>query len=223
LLDWLAAEFVDSGWSMKHLHRLIVCSATYRMSSSVAGVETNIIIDPDNRHWWRRVPIRLESQVVRDSILSLAGSLSSTLGGPSVPAAEQDDSARRSLYFFHSNNQRNQFLTMFDEALVTDCYRREQSIVPQQALALTNSKLVLTAAELASKRLAGDHGDHGDTREFVQNAFSCVLGTNASDAELAASAEALNEWQNLPGGSLDHAQAHFVWVLMNHNDFVTLR
>ncbi|NNE00394.1 MAG: DUF1553 domain-containing protein, partial [Pirellulaceae bacterium] len=143
LLDYLAGELIDSGWSMKHLHRLIVQSTAYRMSSSAANAESNLAIDPDNRLMWRRESIRVESQVVRDSILSLAGTLDQTIGGPPVLANDQASSKRRSLYFYHSNNDRNLFLTTFDEARVTDCYRREQTIVPQQALALSNSDLVL--------------------------------------------------------------------------------
>ena len=132
---------------MKHLHSLIVNSAAYRMSSTMAGGEAAAAKDPENLYWWRRVPIRLESQLVRDSLLSLAGTLDPTMGGPPVLPAMQATSTRRSLYFFHSNNERNLFLTTFDDALVKDCYRREQSIVPQQALALTNSRLVLDASE----------------------------------------------------------------------------
>src|SRR6476660_402845 len=147
LLDWLAAELVDSGWDMKHLHRLIVNSATYRMSSAESGREANIAKDPDNVFWWHRNTIRVESEVIRDSILSLAGTLDLTKGGPSIPPENEADSLRRSLYFFHSNNDRNLFLTTFDAAMVTECYRREQSIVPQQALALTNCRLVLDSAK----------------------------------------------------------------------------
>ncbi len=146
LLDWLASELMDSGWSMKHLHRMIVESSTYRLSSSLAGADAEMAKDPENHMLWCRVPIRLESQLIRDSLLAHAGTLDLTRGGPSVPLAEQPASTRRSLYFFHSNNERNLFLTTFDEALVKDCYRREQSIVPQQALALSNSELSLEAA-----------------------------------------------------------------------------
>ena len=153
LVDWLASEFIDSGWSMKHVHRLIVESATYRLSSSSSGSEANVAKDPDNVHLWRRTPSRLESQAVRDSLLALAGTLDSTRGGPPVPQAQQADSKRRSLYFVHSNNERNLFLTMFDEALVTDCYRRDQSIVPQQALAMTNSQLVLDLSRPIVERI----------------------------------------------------------------------
>jgi cell surface protein SprA len=63
------------------------------------------------------------------------------MGGPPVEAAAQEESARRSVYFYHSNNSRNLFLTMVDEAPVKECYRREQSVVPQQAMAMSNSRL----------------------------------------------------------------------------------
>jgi hypothetical protein len=109
---------------------------------------------------------------------------------------------------------------MFDDALVKDCYRREQSIVPQQALALTNSRLVLDASEQIARRLSEPATDD---RAFVQTAFRVVLGITANDAEIAASEKALEAWRNLPGGSPDTARANFVWTLINHNDFVTLR
>jgi hypothetical protein len=220
LLDWLAAELIDSGWSMKHLHSVIVNSAAYRMSSTMAGGEAAAAKDPENHSWWRRVPIRLESQLLRDSLLALAGTLDPTMGGPPVLPAMQATSTRRSVYFFHSNNQRSLFLSVFDDALVKDCYRREQSIVPQQALALTNSRLVLDASEQIARRLSEPAAD---VRAFVQTAFRVVLGITANDAEIAASEKALEAWRNLPGGSPDTARANFVWTLINHNDFVTLR
>lgn len=225
LLDWLAAELVDSGWSMKHIHRLLVNSAVYRMSSSNAGAESNLALDRDNRLWWRRQPIRLESQIVRDSILSLAGTLDLAMGGPPVPPAKQADSPRRSLYFFHSNNQRDLFLTMFDEALVTDCYRREQSVVPQQALALTNSKMILIASQQIAERLSHDTDSQRDStaRDFIATSFMTLLSISADETELAACETALATWESQPGGTPEQARAHLIWVLLNHNDFVTLR
>ncbi|MEZ6063488.1 MAG: DUF1553 domain-containing protein [Planctomycetaceae bacterium] len=220
LLDWLAAEFMDHDWDMKHLHRIIVSSAAYRMSSSTAGAKHNLSIDPENRYWWRRTPVRLESQVVRDSLLSLAGTLDPTIGGPPVENSAQDTSTRRGLYFFHSNNDRNLFLTTFDEALVKDCYRREQSIVPQQALALTNSRLALDAAQNIAARLSATSPDDA---AFVKNAFRVLVGINPDDQEMSASLDALKSWRSLPDGSADAARTSFVHVLINHNDFVTLR
>lgn len=221
LLDWLASEFVDSGWSMKHIHRLIVTSATYRLSSSQANREANIAKDPDNRWWWRRNPIRVESQVVRDMLLALGGTLDTTIGGPPVLAAQQANSTRRSIYFFHSNNERNLFLTTFDEATVNECYRREQSIVPQQALALTNSQWSLDSAQRIAERLAKEVAATDDDA-FIRRAFLLVLGASVQDAELAACRKALTEWRKLPNEA-NLAQARLVWVLLNHNDFVTLR
>lgn len=232
LLDWLAAELIDSGWSMKHLHRLMVQSATYRMSDATAGNEANLKQDADNNYLWRRTPSRLESQVVRDSILALAGTLDLSQGGPPVPSASQADSLRRSLYFFHSNNERNLFLTMFDEALVKDCYRREQSIVPQQALTLTNSRLVLDAAPLIASRLTQDltlqQSAADDDGAFIRLAFAVLLGAEPSEAERSVSAQSLEAWRKLPDApqgdaGRDFARAQLIWVLLNHNDFVSLR
>lgn len=220
LLNWLAAELMDSGWDMKHLHRIIVTSAAYRMSSSRAGGENNAAADPDNRYWWRRVPIRLESQLVRDSILAHAGMLDLTMSGPSVPRTQQDASTRRSVYFFHSNNERNQFLKTFDEALVTECYRREQSIVPQQALALTNSRLVLDTTPQIAKRLSPGNADDST---FIRKSFAVLLGIKAGDEEVAAGNKALEAWRTFGNESAEHARANLVWALINHNDYVTLR
>jgi hypothetical protein len=232
LLDWLASEFVDSGWSMKHVHQLIVRSATYRLSSSSSGAEANVGKDPDNVNLWRRTPSRLESQAVRDSLLALAGTLDSTRGGPSVPQAQQADSKRRSLYFVHSNNERNLFLTMFDEALVTDCYRREQSIVPQQALAMTNSQLVLDLsrpiAERIMQHLSASSLPAEKDEDFIRAAFLMLVAAEPTATELAASARSLDAWQKLPeagqgDAAISFARANLVWVLLNHNDFITLR
>ena len=221
LLDWLAAEFMDKSWSMKHLHRLIVTSSAYRMSSSNAGAESNLKRDRDNRLLWRREPMRLESQAVRDSLLALAGTLDETRGGPTILRARQAASKRRSLYFFHSNNDRNLFLMTFDEALVKDCYRREQSIVPQQALALTNSALVLEAASDISARITAKNAD--DEVNFVRAAFAFVAGVEAKENEVGVSRKALDQWRKLPGVSDADARSKLVWVLINHNDFVTVR
>ncbi len=230
LLDWLASELIESGWDMKHLHRLIVESETYRLSTASVGADASLALDPENRLFWRRTPGRLESQAVRDSILALAGKLDQTPGGPPVPAGEQAQSTRRSLYFFHSNNDRNLFLTTFDEALVKECYRRDQSIVPQQALALSNSQLVLDASPAIAARLTRDltalGQDAADDSAFIRLAFRLLLGTQPSNAELSASAQALGTWKQKAAEGADvlaFARANLIWVLLNHNDFVTVR
>jgi hypothetical protein len=226
LLDWLAAELIESGWDMRHLHRLIVTSATYRMSSETAGREANAAKDGDNNFWWRRNTIRLEAEVIRDSILSLAGTLDSTMGGPPVASDKQEDSRRRSIYFFHSNNERNQFLTTFDGALVTECYRRNQSVVPQQALAMTNSRLVLDSSKPIAARISraiSPNESNVDDIEFIRSAFMLLLGSSPNDVELNASQDAIKKWRKLPKVLPEDARSYLVWSLLNHNDFITLR
>ena len=237
LIDWLACELVDHNWSLKHLHRLIVTSAAYRMDSTLAGAGAELRRDPDNRHWWRRTPIRLESQVIRDALLAHAGRLDTTHGGPTVGSSDQAQSRRRSLYFHHSNNDRNLFLTTFDEALVKECYRRETSIVPQQALALLNGRMVGDCAPDIARNLTATAPATGD-EAFVHHAFEQLLGFKPSPAELRASLEALRG--PFAGTSADsggrigtpaaedpkaqtQARAQLVWSLVNHGDFVTLR
>lgn len=226
LLDWLASELVASGWSMKHVHRLIVSSAAWQRQSSLAGRENEIARDPDNRYFWRWPGMRLESQAVRDSILALSGRLDFKMGGPPIPAGEQEKSVRRSLYFFHSNNDRNSFLTAFDEAMVKECYRREQSIVPQQALALSNSRLVFESAPALVAKIEAGMSDQKDSSAFIRRSFELLLGFVPSNEEIQLAREALGEFQNkAPSGKADEttARGRLVWALLNHNDFVTLR
>ncbi len=217
LLDWLAADFVENDWSMKHLHRLIVTSNAYQMSSSVSPAAA---IDRENKFWTRREPVRLESQVIRDAILFHAGTLELKMSGPPIAAAQQSQSNRRSLYFFHSNNDRNQFLRMFDEALVTDCYRRDQSIVPQQSLALNNSQLTNRAAEQIAKAFSKPNDND---RLFIMSCFKVLLGIEPSETEINASLEAMASWRNLENGSPEKSRARFVMILINHSDFITIR
>ena len=233
LLDWLASELVDGPpggptWSMKHLHRLICTSAAYRMSSSTKGAEAALAADPDNRLLWRREPVRLEAQVVRDAILALAGTLDPTRGGPPVPEREQAASRRRSLYFWHSEISRNVFLTTFDDAAPKECYQRDRSIVPQQALALSNSALVHDAAAKIAERAQAAAGSGTDDATFLDRAFTVLLHRSPSAEEQAACLAALERWQaskepREADGGFDPARVHLVWALLNHNDFVTLR
>jgi hypothetical protein len=217
LLDWLAVEFMENGWSMKHLHRLIVTSNAYRRSSSSAGMEANLAIDADNRWYWRHTPTRMEAQVLRDSLLYLAGDLDLTRGGPNIPAASEAQSRRRGLYFTHSHNEHPRFASMFDDANVLECYRREQSIVPQQALALANSRLSLEVAEKIAAKLPADSQE-----SFVIAAFRLLLASEPAADELAAAKDALEAWQK-SGSNETRARANLVQALLNHNDFVTVR
>ena len=99
-----------------------------------------------------------------------------------------------------------------------EIYHREQSIVPQQALAMTNSPLIRESAPKIAALLASP-----DDAAFVRQAFVVLLGISASDAEVAASAGALVAWRKLPNSTPENARGNFIKALINHNDFVTLR
>jgi hypothetical protein len=228
LLDWLAVEFIESGWSMKRLHRLIVTSEAYRLSSSTLEAdEATLGADPENEYYWRRKPLRMESEAIRDSLLRLAGSLDPALGGPTIDPKRDDTVFRRSLYFTQSRDDQHAFLSMFDAADILGCYRRSESIVPQQALTLSNSKLSLTMA----RRLAANlHAELGDTDDeiFLRAAWETILCVEPTSADIAACRAALEETRKLletrnhPQPAL-RARENLVHALLNHNDFVTVR
>ncbi len=227
LLDWLAVEFMESGWNMKHIHQLITTSQTYRMASTRAGAaEENLKNDSENRFYWRMNPIRMEAQLVRDNLLHLAGELDLTLGGPSIPVSDEK-SRRRSLYFVHSHNEHQKFLSMFDDASVLECYRRADSIVPQQALALENSQL---ASELASKIASqiSASGMINSDEAFVVAAFQTVLAADANAQEVDVSITAMQEFRSLASepdsaDTASRSRVMLIHTLINHNDFVTIR
>jgi hypothetical protein len=190
------------------------------MSSASAGNESGPKLDVDNDYYWRMNPIRMEAQVVRDALLHLAGELDPKRGGPSVDPAKDPFSRRRSLYFVHSHNEHHRFLSMFDDADVLDCYRREQSIVPQQALTLANSKQALEAAEKIAARLEKLPEAKTDDG-FIRAAFATILAYQPSAVEATACREALAEWQKLD--ERERARSNLVHALLNHNDFITVK
>lgn len=267
LLDWLAVELIESGWNMKHIHRLIVTSGVYRLGSTsrvenavneqgnqVAGVKDaatkasssplpdspspNLKDDPDNRFYWRMNPVRMEAQVVRDSLLSLSGELDVALGGPSI-AINDENSRRRSLYYVHSHNDHNKFLSTFDDASVLDCYRRAESIVPQQALALENSPLAMSVAAKLAARLesavrpinqatnaTGTKPD--DDAAYVRLAFVTILSVEPTVEEQATMLELLHRMTDLAKlkqrpNPESVARTNLVQTILNHNDFITVR
>jgi len=227
LLDWLAVEFMESGWSMKRLHRLIVLSDAYRRSSSTLGADAaTLAADPENRLYWRMNPVRMEAQVVRDSLFHLAGELSDQVGGPPV-AQTEPMSPRRSLYFVHSHNDHNQFLSTFDDASVQDCYRRGESVVPVQALALWNSRLSMTMAAKITDRLNQRLGEASDAK-FAAEAFRLLLCCAPTAEERSACEQALVDLKSAlekRGGPEPGRRAREILVqsLLNHNDFITIR
>ena len=252
LLDWLAVELMDSGWNMKHLHKLIVMSQTYRMQSSSAHLnDPNQAIDPDNHYYWRMNQRRMEAEVIRDSLLHLAGRLDPTRGGPALPIAAADEGLRRTIYYHHARDERMLFLTLFDPANIEECYRRDETIVPQQAIAFMNSKLVFDRADDIVKAVSAKWGEVNDA-DFISTVFEQLLGRSPSETEQAVALDGLQRLATLENSATnsataplvpaqttaagtapapgqpastpqERARAALIHVLLNHNDFVSIR
>lgn len=212
LLDWLAAEFVKRGWSMKAMHRLIVTSATYRMASTPDVADAKI--DPDNQFLWRMPSRRMEGELVRDNLLYVAGDLDSTMGGPDIDHAQGLKSKRRSVYMRIAAEKEVEFLKIFDGPSVTECYMRRPSVVPQQALALSNSEIALAEAKSLAQKLAAE-------KDFVGAAYRKVLAREPKPEEAKLCAEFLTNEEKK--SNPERARQNLVLVLFNHNDFVTIR
>jgi hypothetical protein len=248
LLDWLSVEFMEGGWRMKPIHRLIVTSRTYRLRSHTGDTNhANLARDRDNRFYWRANTRRMEAETVRDSILACAGELDPTIGGQELDAAQGLLSRRRSMYFAIHGEAKMPFLELFDAPDVCDCYERVSSVRPQQALALTNSDLPLIHSRLLAGKLwtrvsAAATELPAQQADFVNSAFLQVLSRPATELELQASLEYLEQQTQefaaakpqdqpapaagIPAPSNDAAQRAretFIHALFSHNDFVTIR
>jgi hypothetical protein len=215
LLDWLASEFMARDWRMKEIHRLIVTSSAYRMASTPS--KANSKTDPDNVYLWRMNSRRLEAEAIRDNLLHAAGDLDRAMGGPEIDHQLGLKSRRRSIYLRVAAEKEVEFLKVFDGPSVTECYERRSSVLPQQALALSNNELTLRQARSLAERLAGLESD--ELR--IEEAFARILARPALARERALCGEFLAR----RGEEIGNARAleHLVQVLMNHNDFLTLR
>ncbi|MFN9370688.1 MAG: DUF1553 domain-containing protein [Planctomycetaceae bacterium] len=247
LLDWLAVELQEQGWRMKPIHRLIVTSQTYRQSSSLRSADDpSRKSDPENVLLWRYNARRLEAEAVRDAVLAVAGSLDPKQGGPEIDQGEGLTNPRRSLYFRNSKEKKMTFLDAFDRPNVVDCYKRSESIVPQQALAQANSPLTLAEARKLAGRLSeqiGAENEEPQVQAFVNTAFAQILSRPPTAGELAectsfvaaqtarySQPEGLTKFStggaaHVPPSQSPHQRAreNLIHVLLNHNDFVTLR
>jgi hypothetical protein len=200
LLDWLAAELTERGFSLKAMHRVIVLSATYRQSGRWS--EAAARVDAGDRLLWRKAPLRLEAEMVRDAILRVSGRLNPRMGGPSyqdfnvrnapgTPAnlyTPADPSGwefdRRTLYRAWARAGRSRLLDVLDcpEPAAT-APSRAVTTTPLQALALLNNALVLREAEQFAGRLARDAGPDVDAQ--VRRAYLLALGRPPDGDELA--------------------------------------
>ena len=187
LLDYLAAEFIRSGWSVKAMHRLILMSAVYRQTSAAKpGLDA---IDPDNRLLSRYPLNRLDAESIRDAMLAISGEIDWRAGGHYVPSkrtaegtvevADNTDGAfRRSIYLQQRRTQVVTFLQVFDEpSIVTTCSRRSPLTAPLQSLVMLNSGFVRDRARHFAQRLILEAGPATDKR--LDLAFRLIGGRSA--------------------------------------------
>ena len=209
LLDYLANQFVESGWRVKTLHREILLSSTYRQSSHSPVTRQATAKDPNNRLLWRFGRRRLEAEEIRDALLAVSGKLNRKAGGKSVivPVEEAlvkllykpdqwkvaEDPAerfRRSVYLIAKRNLRLPFMEVFDQpGLLTTCAGREASTHAPQALELLNGRLSNELAGHFAERLKREVG--GDPTQQVVRAYLLAAGRAPADEELRLGVEFL--------------------------------
>lgn len=206
LLEYLANEFVKSGWQLKPLHRRILTSAVWRQASTRdASDARGRAIDPANKLLWRMTPQRLEVEVMRDTMLAVSNTLNLEAGGPGFkpyiapeanlarnikgegyPKDAKDDAAtrRRSVYMFHKRLIPYPMFQAFDRPdLMTSCARRQNTTVAPQAMAILNDTFIRAVSRDFAKRLMKS----GDNRVAVQNAFALAFSRKPTESEVATS------------------------------------
>jgi hypothetical protein len=229
LLDYLAASFIEDGWSLKKLHRRIMLSAVYQQSSAFR--EDAAKADPSNKLLWRWNRRRLEGEAIRDSMLAAAGVLNLKMGGPGVfpplPAGmvtrggwkkneDESDAARRSVYIFVRRNTRYPMIEAFDMPDTHEsCARRNSTISPMQALELLNNEVVGEWSRAFANRVRNDRGLELEAQ--VERAWRIAYQRPATSEELQLTLGFL-EKQRAAGST--SPLADLCHVLMNSNEFL---
>jgi len=243
LLDWLAAEFVRLGWSIKAMHRLIMTSEAYRMASD-HYVETNAEIDPTNRYLYRFPQRRLEAEAIRDILLSASGKLNLQMGGkpffPPVPeevrravfkgiwnvTADGPDVWRRSVYSYYKRGMRYPMFDVFDQPNTNiTCESRDVTTVPTQALTLLNNDFVLKQAKHFAERVFREAGPEQAAQ--IRATYRIALSRDLSWQEMELNLGFLEQQRALHtrrGASEPQVAAltDLCHVVFNLNEFVYL-
>jgi hypothetical protein len=236
LLDWLASDLVESGWRLKALHRRLLLSRTYQMSSRAEP--EGLARDPENDLFWRFGMRRLTAEEIRDSMLLAAGRLNLEMGGPSMypelphevlatssTGAEKwgksrlEETWKRSVYAFVRRSLQDPMLTVFDLA-DTDapCAVRFSTTVPTQALTLLNSGFVNEQAAALAARLRAEAGD--DSRARVRRAFEIALSRDPSAREVEDGLRALEDLVDEGGASPEGALERFALLVLNLSELL---
>jgi len=232
LLDWLALQFIEKKWSMKAMHRLMLTSNTYMQSTRHPEAKAISEADPQNRLLSRMNWIRLESEALRDSILSVSGGLNAEAGGPGMFFDVKDEIAkgfqmfkwypspenaqrRRSVYAFQRRSLPMPLMEVFDAANMSEsCARRSATTVSPQALTLLNGELTATESRRFAERVIELVGP--DPSRQIQKAFSLALLREPAGAELERARKLYDGRQ--PADALARLGA----VLFNLNEFIYL-
>jgi hypothetical protein len=238
LLDWLTARFVESGWSVKALHRLILCSAAYQRASS--DDPANLRADPENRWLWRNPRRPLEAEAVRDAMLAVSGRLDRSAAGPHPFPAVQTwnftihypfhavyDHDHRSVYLMVQRSRRHPYLALFDGADPNlSVAERLPTTTPAQALFLMNKPFVHTQGDGFARRLLAAGGDD---RDRVRLAFEYAHGRQPAEEEVRAALAFLDGYRRKLAASSAGAeqQTRQAWaalgrVLLTANAFLYL-
>ncbi len=243
LLDWLALEFIRCGWKMKPVIRMLVTSSTYRQASANPSSEAVAAeVDPANVLLWKMRLRRLESEILRDAILTVSDQLVRDLGGPPTPLAVEPDGRvvideqhlssladkwRRSIYVLARRNYQLSLLATFDQPVVaTNCTRRSPSAVVTQSLTMLNDAFVLEHARGFAERLAGSR----DVHQQIDQAFRIALGRRPLGDEILWCQELLQchteryYQSGLPREAAGRrALTHLCQVLLNTSEFLYVR
>jgi cytochrome c553 len=215
LLDWLTARFVEDGWSVKKLHKLILMSATWQQSAHHPQAAEYQSLDPSESLLWRARVRRLQAEQIRDAMLVVSGELDSSLGGPSV----SESAPRRSLYVKSFRNTTDTFLHGFDMANgLKSVAIRDSTTTPTQALLLINGEYSIGRAKQMAQRLIASHG--ADPNEAVRRSFVHAWGREPRASELESATRFVSSSDN--GGIDADRFADFCHVLLNSNNFLYL-
>lgn len=224
LLDWLAAEFMRSGWSLKQLHRVMLLSGAYQQASRIpeSALRGPRAVDPDNKLLWHYPRRRLDLEAMRDSLLCISGKLDLTLGGRPVEGPADPHNCRRTVYGLVDRQDLPALYRAFDFAAPDQCVeRRPRTTVPQQALFGMNSPFVMEQARalVARPEIAGET----KLARQVDALFKRVLGRRATRQEITATLQFIETAQAeaQPDNGLS-AWEQFAQVLLISNEAVFL-
>ncbi len=213
LLDWLTREFVDSGWRFKHLHRLIVNSATWRQSALHSQAAENQAKDPNESLLWRARVRRLGAEELRDAMLAASGELDERIGGPSVSA----EVPRRGLYVKRMRNTPDALLAAFDAADgLTSVAQRNATTTPTQALLMINGEYALLRAEALAERILS--AEFQSREEALDFAFRIAWGRLPSVEERSRVLDFVGRGD--PAKIERDRMVDFCHVLFNSNAFM---